>query len=305
MKEEVRKETLGIAIMRRMESALYAWLLHEDRPNSPPLQDFNKMSAELRPADVLLFEGQSRISRAISVISQSQWTHAALYIGRASELNKDPKLAAIVAEHFDGDPDEQLMAESMLGKGMVIVPLSVYRNDRIRLCRPRAILKEDAQQVVEYVLQQVGREYDLRQLIDLARFVFPYSILPRRWLSTLFNYKAGEATKSVCSTVIAEAFMHVQFPVIPVLREVDKNISVHRYNPRLVTPRDFDYSPYFDVIKFPNVNYEQRFLGLSRRGGYRDLPWELKEGVYCNSMEECFVTEDEGGEKPRDEEVRS
>ena len=305
MKEEGGKKTLRAVVMQRLESAFHAWLLHENRQNTPPLQDFNKMCEELLPADVLLFEGQSRVSRAISVISQSQWTHAALYIGRASELNKDPKLAQIVAENFDGDPDAQLVAESLLGKGMVIMPLSEYRNDRIRLCRPRAILKEDARQVVEYVLMQVGREYDLRQLIDLARFVFPYAILPRRWLSTLFNYRAGEATKAVCSTVIAEAFMHVQFPVIPVLREVDKNISVGRYNPRLVTPRDFDYSPYFDVIKFPNVNYEQRFLGLSRRGGYRNLPWELNESIYCNSMEECFISDKDSGEKPLDEEVRS
>ena len=36
----------------------------------------------LRPADILLVEGDSPISAAIRYLTQSTWSHAALYVGR-------------------------------------------------------------------------------------------------------------------------------------------------------------------------------------------------------------------------------
>ena len=305
-REERRKRTLFSVLFRKFESAVHAWLLYEEKEDVPPLQDFKKMCANLEPGDVLLFEGKSRISRAISVISQSQWTHAALYIGTLEDFSKDPELKAILKGQYDGDPKQKLVVESLLGKGMVVTPLSEYTKDSIRLCRPRGILSADAKHVVSYAIRQVGREYDVRQLLDLARFIFPYAILPRRWLSSLFSYRAGGATRTVCSTVIAEAFMHVKFPVVPVLLAKEQRISLARRNPRLITPRDFDYSPYFEVIKFPNVSYDQNFLGLPRKGGYREMPWEHNESIYCNSMRECFISEkeEEEGKKPSDKEVQ-
>lgn len=287
MKKEItKKDTFLSRLSNSIEKRISAWLLYEEKSDAPPFQNFKKMSAELRPADVLLFEGKSRISLAISVISQSQWTHAALYIGKCSDYAKGSEMSALLKHYYDGDQSEPLVVESLLGKGMVITPLSEYEHDSIRLCRPRGILKDDAVLVVEHAVMQLGREYDLRQLLDLARFIFPYRILPRRWLSTLFNYKAGEATRTVCSTVLAEAFMHVKFPVLPILEEVDENISVRKRNPRLITPRDFDYSPYFEIIKFPNVNYDQSFFGLRRSGGYREMPWEQDENIYCDTPSE-------------------
>ena len=42
-------------------------------------------------------------------------------------------------------------------------------------------------------------------------------------------------------------------------------------NTRLYTPADFDYSPYFDIKKYP-------FMGTGDSTPYRDLPWN-KDGV--------------------------
>jgi len=281
-------------ISQRMQAWVTNWLLHEEPRKSPPLQDFHKMSEALQLADVLLFKGRARISRVISIVTQSRWTHAALYIGRCSDYPKDSKTLSLIRQHFDGDDDAQLVLESLLGQGTVITPLALYENDSIRLCRPRGLLEEDAEQVVLHAVRQVGREYDVRQLFDLARFMYPYAVLPRRWKSTLFTYKAGSATKAVCSTVLVEAFMAVKFPVIPVIHEKGNQFSVYRRNPRLFTPRDFDYSPYFDIIKFPYLNYDKMFLGLvNQAGGYRDLPWDEDEAFYCNCGEDCFVEEDD------------
>lgn len=285
------------SLSQRLQTWVTGWLLHEEPRISPPLQDFHKMCDALQLSDVLLFKGRARISRVISIVTQSRWTHAALYIGRCSDYAEDSETLALIRQYFDGDTDEQLVLESLLGQGTVITPLSMYENDSIRLCRPRGILKKDAEQVMHHATQQVGREYDVRQLFDLARFMFPYAILPRRWKSTLFTYKAGSATKAVCSTVLVESFMDVKFPVIPVIHERDNQLSVYRRNPRLFTPRDFDYSPYFDIIKFPYVNYDKTFLGFSTDGGYRDLPWDEDEAFYCNFEGDCFVQEPLKAEK--------
>ena len=62
---------------------------------SPP----ERLAATLLPGDVLLVEGCTRISTAIKYLTQSTWSHAALYIGNVLphgapwELPKVLKLA--------------------------------------------------------------------------------------------------------------------------------------------------------------------------------------------------------------------
>ena len=42
-----------------------------------------KLAAALKKGDVLLFEGNNRISTAIKYLTQSSWSHAVLFIGDA------------------------------------------------------------------------------------------------------------------------------------------------------------------------------------------------------------------------------
>ena len=79
----------------------------------------------------------------------------------------------------------------------------------------------------------------------------PWPLLPRKWHSTLFNYKPGTRTKESCSSLLAEAFQSVNFPILPLLKTDGKSLKLYKTNPRLYSPRDFDYSPYFDIIKYP------------------------------------------------------
>jgi hypothetical protein len=66
----------------------------------------------------------------------------------------------------------------------------------------------------------------------------------------------------------------------------DKNdrLKFHKRNFRLFVPTDFDYSPYFNVLKFPA-------WPLSMKESYRDLPWEeepdstKEEGKESNAVE--------------------
>ncbi|MET0050390.1 MAG: YiiX/YebB-like N1pC/P60 family cysteine hydrolase [Candidatus Thiodiazotropha sp.] len=249
------------------------WLTKEGPPATSPLCDFNRLSYELRPGDVLLLEGRSRVSNVIKTITQSTWTHSALYIGRIYDI-RDPKLQQRVHMSYRGDTSEQLLVEALLGVGTVIVPISKYRRDHLRICRPSGLEPEDAQKVVTHAIQHLGFDYDMRHLLDLARFFLPWTILPRRWRSSLFEHNAGSPTRTVCSSMLASAFNDVNFPILPFIdRDDDGSLRFIKRNPRLITPKDFDYSPYFDIIKYP-------FLGLDDLAVYRRLPWGDEDMLY-------------------------
>ena len=69
--------------------------------------------------------------------------------------------------------------------------------------------------------------------------------------------------------MIAAAFSSVQYPIIPVVhRSDDGALRLYKRNVRLFTPKDFDYSPYFDIIKHPYLGFEDMAI-------YRTFPWEL------------------------------
>lgn len=240
------------------------------------LSDFNHICKTIRMGDVLLCEGHSRISSIISHVTQSVWTHASLYIGRLQDIN-DPDLRELVKQHGGVDPEEQFLIESEIGAGTIITPITLYKDEHVRLLRPNGLTRKDAQKVIGFAIHRLGMKYDVRQLLDLARFLFPWGLYPRRWRSTLFQHNAQQPTKDICSSMIADAFQSVDYPVLPLIEPGYLNeLEFVRRNNRLYTPSDFDYSPYFEVIKYP-------FFPLGRKGAYHDLPW--KEGV---------VSDDEG-----------
>lgn len=273
---------IGQRIMRWIAD----WLTKEGPPSSSPLCDFNRLTYELRPGDVLLVEGRSRVSNVIKTITQSTWTHSALYIGRIYDI-RDPQQQQKVRMAYKGDLSEQLMVEALLGEGTIIAPVSKYRKDHLRICRPAGLEPEDAHTVVAHAIQHIGIDYDVRHLLDLARFFFPWTFLPRRWRSSLFEHNAGMPTRTVCSSLLASAFNSVNFPILPFIdRDDDGSLRFFKRNPRLFTPKDFDYSPYFDIIKYP-------FLGLNDLGVYRRLPW-CDEDILYNDDERAFVAATRG-----------
>jgi len=260
-----------------------AWLTKDHDVSNIPLCDFDRISYEIKPGDVLLIEGRSRVSEVIKNITQSPWTHAALYIGRLHDY-EDPILRNQIEQYYKGNPSDQLILEAMLGEGTVVKSLEHYKKDHIRICRPHGISRNDVRRVNAFAINRLGNDYDIRQLLDLARFMFPYGIVPRRWRSSLFQHNAGSPTRTVCSSLIAAAFASVHFPIMPVIqRSENGEMRLFRRNERLYTPRDFDYSPYFDIIKYPYLGFEDLAI-------YRKLPWDHK-GRVCNDENDCFLPE--------------
>ncbi len=245
--------------------------------------DFSRLRFEVRPCDVILVEGRSRVSDIIRTITFSRWTHAVLFVGRLGDI-EDEETRRAVETYYPGDHNDQLIIESLLGEGTIVSPLSKYQYDNLRVCRPKEITPQDVQTVIRTAAMYLGSKYDTRHILDFARFAVPYWFLPRRWRSTLFDYNAGDITRTICSTLLVEAFASAQYPVLPVIQRTDEGKYMwSRRNPKLFTPNDFDYSPYFDIIKYP-------FLG-DEKSIYKKLPWE-KSGVVCNDETECFTPDE-------------
>ena len=68
--------------------------------------------------------------------------------------------------------------------------------------------------------------------------------------------------------MIAMAFGHIHFPILPLVKTMEGGkVQLFMRNPKLCTPSDFDYSPYFDIIKYP-------FLDFQHHTEPRLLPWQ-------------------------------
>jgi len=232
------------------------------------LCDFDRICHEIIPGDILLIEGRNRVSNIIKNIVRSPWTHAALYIGRLHSI-EDPEMRERVRKFYAGNAQQQLLVETIIGRGTEVNPISSYKNHHIRICRPTGISHTDAQKVINFAVRRLGNSYDVRHILDLARFMLAGRwYIPRRWKSSLFIEHPTPLAKDICSAMLAEAFLSVKFPILPLIRRKTESGDfelIHR-NPKLFTPSDFDYSPFFSIIKYPIFT----FIGA---GPYQQLPW--------------------------------
>ena len=106
-------------LVKAIAQWLTEWLMQESKEFSFPLCDFERIRHEIKPCDVLLVEGRSRVSNVIKQITQSPWSHAMIYIGRLHDI-EDDRIRKIIRESYNGSPDEQLIIESELGFGTVV-----------------------------------------------------------------------------------------------------------------------------------------------------------------------------------------
>jgi hypothetical protein len=84
------------------------------------------------------------------------------------------------------------------------------------------------------------------------RFLFPLPI-PQRWRRRMIAFGSGDPTKIICSALIAQAFDAVRYPILPKItragsRQARREI-LHIRDSSLYMPRDFDISPYFEIVK--------------------------------------------------------
>ena len=125
-------------------------------------------------------------------------------------------------------------------------------------CRPVGLSPAQIAKMLEHAIARVGHRYDLKNVFDLARYLFPVPPVPSRLRRRLIALGSGDPTRAICSTLIAQAFESVGYPILPeiMLEKLDDPACsdcyreiMHVRHHSLIAPRDFDISPYFAVIK--------------------------------------------------------
>jgi hypothetical protein len=220
------------------------WIAHYLEKPAAGYQPFtpsepDALRESLRPGDVLLVEGCDHIAGVIKYLTQSTWSHSALFVG--------PVDGALTEQ---GEP--HVLIEANIGEGVVSAPLSKYYPHHTRICRPIGLTADDLRRVCVYAVERIGFDYDLKNIIDLLRYLLPLP-LPQRWRRSMISLGSGDPTRMICSALIAQAFEVVRYPILPKITRIE-NKAVRRHlleirHSSLYTPRDFDISPYFQVVK--------------------------------------------------------
>jgi hypothetical protein len=215
--------------------------------------DSSALRASLMPGDVLLVEGNNHISGVIKYLTQSTWSHAALYVGA-------------IGDRVTADGEPLVLVEANIGQGVVAAPLSKYARFHTRICRPIGLTEDDRARVCAYAAERIGFDYDLKNIIDLMRYLLPLPV-PQRWRRRMIALGSGHPTRIICSALIAQAFETVRYPILPKVARADSEAArdeiLEIRHSSLYAPRDFDISPYFEVVK-PTI----------RRGfDYKAMAW--------------------------------
>src|SRR5215468_2000822 len=157
-------DTLGKWIANYLQQEVHGY--EPFTPSDPDL-----LRSVIEPGDVLLVEGNNRISGIIKYLTQSTWSHAALYVGH----------------------------------GVITAPLSKYFTYHTRMCRPVGLSYEDRYTVCRYAINRIGFGYDTKNILDLMRYLIPLPV-PQRWRRRMIAFGSGDPTKMICSALIAQAF---------------------------------------------------------------------------------------------------
>jgi hypothetical protein len=220
--------------------------LEKPAPGYEPFtpSDPEALRATLRPGDVLLVEGSNNISGVIKYLTQSTWSHAAIYVGP-------------IGDRVTPEGEPLVLVEANIGQGVVAAPLSKYSRYHTRICRPTGLTDDDRARVCAYAAERIGFDYDLKNIIDLMRYLFPLPV-PQRWRRRMIALGSGHPTRIICSALIAQAFETVRYPILPKMTRLESKAAREEIleirHSSLYAPRDFDISPYFAVVKPTLVN---------------------------------------------------
>ncbi len=197
-----------------------------------------QLDQTLELGDLLLVEGNNRVSSAIKYLTQSTWSHVCMYTG-------------------EDETGIRSLVEADLVEGVIRSPLSKYVGYNVRICRAANLSEQDKIATVEFVIQRLGYRYDTRNIVDLVRYLFPTPPVPAKFRRHLIALGSGDPTRAICSTLIAQAFQSIRYPILPQRRQVNEGETPALYDTDVLeskhfshfTPRDFDLSPYFEIIK--------------------------------------------------------
>ena len=174
--------------------------------------DVLALAGLLRPGDVILTEGNSRVAALVRRVTRSRWAHVSVYVGA-----------------LEAGDDGRCVVEADISAGVRAVPLSEFKGQRARIVRPQSLTDADRQRLVDWLVGHIGAPYDLAHAWALGR-----SLLKLPASRTMVQ----DAKRFICSSLLAQAFLFVGHPIAA---------SEARY----VVPRDFESAAGFEVVQAP------------------------------------------------------
>jgi hypothetical protein len=196
--------------------ALAHYLAQPVRHHSPSTADPLSLAAVLLRGDVLLTEGNTRAAALVRRVTSSTWSHVSMYVGP-----------------LEDGPDPRCIVEADVAAGVRAVRLSEFKGQRIRVLRPTGLGDTERRRLADWVVGRIGNPYDLAHAWMLAR---RFLRLP---LPSLFpgapSAMAQSATRFICSSLLAQAFVFVGYPIAP--------------DHSSITPRDFESASVFEVVR--------------------------------------------------------
>ena len=257
------------------------------------------LAGALRKGDVLLVEGNTRFSLAIKYLTQSSWSHSSIYIGDA--LGPPPP----------GEEPKVLIDADILD-GVRAIPLSEFSGLHTRICRPVGLSAAEIDALIAHLIARLGHQYDLKNVFDLLRYLVPTPPIPARYRRRVLAIGSGDPTKAICSAMIAKAFQSVNYPILPAIvmqRTDDETVAKQRKefliikHYSLFAPRDFDVSPYFQIVK-PTIEhgFDPRTVKWSRPGAPTEPPPDAAETTDIPEAAEVAAIAGTRGESVPDDE---
>lgn len=281
------RAVLGFNQMRgALGGALAAFLTKEHvghdvgQPTPPEL-----LHACLQPGDVLLVDGNTRISTGIKYLTQSTWSHAAIFVGSRRLAGANVALPAPADNSAALDYCAPCFVEADLIGGVRPASIQKYTRFATRICRPIGLTPDEQSALSDFVVTRIGEQYDLKNVVDLARYLLPTPPVPTRFRRKMIALGSGDPTRAICSTLIAQAFQSIRYPILPSMDDIEnmdtsdpitqaqreKLLHIRHYS--LFTPADFDISPYFQIIK-PSIE-----VGFN----FREIKWGAPQPENANA----------------------
>ena len=178
--------------MDHLRAALYRGLVNylvSPAAASLPRQARDDVASMLQPGDVILVAGKSRFSSLVCKLTQSSWSHVAIYVGTGH--HPDPAFCIVEAD---------------VEAGVRMITLGRLEHLDIHVVRATGLPEGSRRQMIDYLVSRVGRGYDLQHVVELARLLLFAPLPMGRWLSPR-TIRGADPTRAVCTTLVAHALL--------------------------------------------------------------------------------------------------
>jgi len=189
--------------------------------------DLQRLAASLKPGDVLLSDGNTRIAAVVKSLTRSTWSHVSLYVGP-----------------LDNGPDPQCVVEADFAEGVRSIRLSELNARQVRVLRPIGVDDTERRQVADWVISRIGSEYDLAHAGTLARKLLLRPLSNR--LRAIPSSMADGARRFICCSLLANAFALIGHPILPDPVRTRLSQSADYRN---LTPGDFEHASAFEIVE--------------------------------------------------------